>query len=110
MTTKKIKLFCILDGDSSSFSVKVDVEDTVDDLKKAIKEENLPELEGVHSSKLLLHQVAVPEEGIKVNLNMIEYPTPLIKATAEVSEDFGTSPARYCTETCSGQRGLGGNN
>ncbi|KAF9090104.1 hypothetical protein BGX27_002349, partial [Mortierella sp. AM989] len=44
MTSEKVKLFCILDGDSTAFSVKVEVEDTVDDLEKKIKEEKSPKL------------------------------------------------------------------
>ncbi|KAF9393295.1 hypothetical protein BGX21_010802 [Mortierella sp. AD011] len=47
MTSVKVKLFCILDGDSTAFSVKIEPEDTVDDPKKKIKEEKSPEYDDI---------------------------------------------------------------
>ncbi|CAK4838236.1 unnamed protein product, partial [Aphanomyces euteiches] len=35
-----LKLFCVVAGEGRPFSVKIDASETVDDLKKKIKEEN----------------------------------------------------------------------
>ncbi|KAF9408018.1 hypothetical protein BGZ76_005948, partial [Entomortierella beljakovae] len=60
MTTQKIKLFCILDGDSSAFEVKFDADDSIATLKKAIKHEDMPELKGIHSRELILFHISIP--------------------------------------------------
>ncbi|KAF9424622.1 hypothetical protein BGZ76_003498 [Entomortierella beljakovae] len=92
--TLKIKLFCILDGDSSSFSVKVDPDDSIDELKVAIKEKKKPRFDDIASDELVLFHVAVPDEGKHVNLSNVEAPTPLIIGSAEISEVFGSTPAK----------------
>ncbi|KAF9081985.1 hypothetical protein BGX27_004680, partial [Mortierella sp. AM989] len=94
MTTQKIKLFCILDGDSSAFPVKLDSDDTIGELKKAIKEEKKPRLDDIDADKLLLYQIAIPDEGTQVNLNNVDSPKPLLKATTEIAEVFGTAPPK----------------
>ncbi|KAF9383203.1 hypothetical protein BGX21_001623 [Mortierella sp. AD011] len=94
MSTEKIKLFCILDGDSSAFEIKLDADDSISALKKAIKEEKSKALADIDSSDLILFQVAVSDEGIQVNLDEIDSLTPLTKGTAEISEVFGISPVK----------------
>ncbi|KAF9385172.1 hypothetical protein BGX21_001130, partial [Mortierella sp. AD011] len=58
--TSKIKLFCILDGDNSPFEIKVEQDDSIDALKRAIKKGKEPELDDIAADKLLLHQVSIP--------------------------------------------------
>ncbi|KAF9090109.1 hypothetical protein BGX27_002332, partial [Mortierella sp. AM989] len=76
MTTQKIKLFCILDGDSSSFPVDIPLDVTIGDLKEAIKEKKPNDLQGLEADRL------------EKKLEELEDPT------SEVSEVFGTTPAK----------------
>ncbi|KAF8954098.1 hypothetical protein BGZ46_003021, partial [Entomortierella lignicola] len=92
--TQKIKLFCILDGDSSAFEVKLDADDSIAALKKAIKKEKEPRFDDIAADELVLFHVAVLDEGKHVNLSKVEVPTPLIIGSAEISEVFGTAPAK----------------
>ncbi|KAF9086174.1 hypothetical protein BGX27_003252, partial [Mortierella sp. AM989] len=62
MTSEKIKLFCILDGDSSPFPVNLSCDETVGDLKKKIKEEKPNDLQGLDADKLILWHVFIPIE------------------------------------------------
>ncbi|KAF9403927.1 hypothetical protein BGZ76_007169, partial [Entomortierella beljakovae] len=62
MTTQSIKLFCILDGDSSGFEVKLETDDTIAALMKAIKHEKENDLVGIDPDKLILFQVSIPIE------------------------------------------------
>ncbi|KAF9424462.1 hypothetical protein BGZ76_003520 [Entomortierella beljakovae] len=94
MTTQKIKLFCILDGDSSAFEVKLEADDSIAVLKEAIKKKKEPGFDDIASDKLVLYQIAVPDQGIQVNLDKIDSSTPLINGSDEISEVFGTSPAK----------------
>lgn len=92
--TSRIKLFCILDGDSSAFEVKLDADDSIAALKKAIKEEKPSDFQDLDADKLLLYQIAIPDEGTQVNLNNVDSPKPLLKATTEIAEVFGTAPPK----------------
>ncbi|KAF9151304.1 hypothetical protein BGX21_005671 [Mortierella sp. AD011] len=60
MAIQKIKLFCILDGEAAAFPVKLDADDTVGDLKNAIKEEQSPLLDDIRTSELVLFHVSIP--------------------------------------------------
>ncbi|KAF9996950.1 hypothetical protein BGZ79_009311 [Entomortierella chlamydospora] len=90
----QIKLFCIIDGASSAFEVELDTKDSIAALKKAIKKEKEPEFDDIASDKLILFQIAVPDEGTHVYLEDIDSPTPLTKGTTEISEVFGDAPAK----------------
>ncbi|KAF9424465.1 hypothetical protein BGZ76_003517, partial [Entomortierella beljakovae] len=65
-----------------------DTGDTVDNLKKAIKEEKSKTLADIDSSDLILFQVAVPDEG---SLGKAGTSTLLIIRSAEV---VGTAPVK----------------
>ncbi|ORZ18265.1 hypothetical protein BCR41DRAFT_44323 [Lobosporangium transversale] len=90
--TQKIKLFCILDGDSSAFEVQLDADDSIAALKKAIKKEKEPEFDYIPADKLNLFHVSVPDEGATINLANIESKELLTRATSKISKIFGTSP------------------
>ncbi|KAG0009763.1 hypothetical protein BGZ80_002093 [Entomortierella chlamydospora] len=93
MTSDKVKLFCIIDGDSTAFSVKIELEDSVDDLKDAIKKKQSPLFDDIRASELTLWNVVVPDEGIPVNLEHVEPKTLLAKSTKSIKAVFGENPA-----------------
>ena len=53
------KLFCIVLGEKSTFSVKVDETQTVDELKEAIKNKEPHKFKDVDSDELTLHQIKI---------------------------------------------------
>ena len=55
------KIFCVIPDNGAVFSVKVASDDTVDDLKKAIKKEKSQMLANVDADTLTLYRVAVAE-------------------------------------------------
>ncbi|KAF8950651.1 hypothetical protein BGZ46_004403, partial [Entomortierella lignicola] len=94
MTSQEVKLFCILDGASTAFGVFIALVKDIDDLKKAIKDAKDPELNAFAPDMLILWRVAIADEGNPVHLENVESKTPLIKPTDEISEVFGTAPAK----------------
>ncbi|KAF9170208.1 hypothetical protein BGX20_009267 [Mortierella sp. AD010] len=60
MTAQKIKLFCVLDGDSSPFPVDIPLDVTIGDLKEAIKKKKEPEFDDITANRLLLYHVSTP--------------------------------------------------
>ncbi|KAF9345278.1 hypothetical protein BGX26_003324 [Mortierella sp. AD094] len=88
-----IKLFCIIDGDSTAFSVKIEPEDSVDDLKDAIKKKQSPLFDDIRASDLILWSVDVADEGIPVHLDHVESKTQLAKSTKSIKIVFGENLA-----------------
>ncbi|KAF9896380.1 hypothetical protein BX616_007570, partial [Lobosporangium transversale] len=107
--TDKISLFCILDGESTVFSVKILPTKTVDELKKAIKKEIENDLQGIDADELNLYHVSVLDEGTTVNIADVESKEPLTRATSEISKIFGTAPLPKRTIHIVVQRPLEGN-
>ncbi|KAF9346179.1 hypothetical protein BGX34_004129 [Mortierella sp. NVP85] len=64
-----LNIFCVIEGQTKSFSVKVPSDGTVDDLKKAIKEENPNTLEKVDAKDLTLWHVEIPDEDKALTKN-----------------------------------------
>ncbi|KAF9147863.1 hypothetical protein BGX21_006822, partial [Mortierella sp. AD011] len=56
----KIKLFGLLDGDSSAFEVKLEAHDSIAALKEAIKEKKKPRLDDIAADELTLWHVSLP--------------------------------------------------
>ncbi|KAF9995293.1 hypothetical protein BGZ79_011014 [Entomortierella chlamydospora] len=56
------------------FDVKLDPDDSIAALKKAIKEEQSPLFDDIRASDIRLFQIAVPDEGIQVKLDEILSP------------------------------------
>ncbi|KAG0012920.1 hypothetical protein BGZ80_011418 [Entomortierella chlamydospora] len=100
MTSEKVKLFCILDGDSTAFPVKVATDETVGELKTAIKSENKNLFDDVDSRELTLWSVSIassPKRQIILDNLLKEKdntPKELEDPTSEISEVFGTAPAK----------------
>ena len=53
------KIFCMIIGHDSTIPVNINETETVDDLKKAIKEENKPELDACAADALTLFRVGI---------------------------------------------------
>ncbi|KAF9087871.1 hypothetical protein BGX27_002839 [Mortierella sp. AM989] len=69
-----LELFCILEGQNSSFSVEILSSKTVDDLKQAIynKIKNAPRFRYISPHKLALYKVSIPDEDKVLNKSKIE--------------------------------------
>jgi hypothetical protein len=61
-----LQLFCVVDGETSCFSVKIRLDATVDDLKKEIKTQNSPELDIFAAKNLRLFNVNVPAKDMSI--------------------------------------------
>ncbi|KAF9345957.1 hypothetical protein BGX26_002558 [Mortierella sp. AD094] len=95
--TSEITLFCIVDGDSTAFSIDIASTKTVDHLKKEIKKDQSPVFDDLRASDLTLWSVNIPIEG-----DDEENPITLVdqtnrkklRATSDISEVFGTAPPK----------------
>ncbi|KAF9197144.1 hypothetical protein BGZ49_002584 [Haplosporangium sp. Z 27] len=65
MTSNLHTLFCIVEGDSSPFSVKIASNESVDELKKAIKAEKAVLFSDVDADNLTLWRVEIPLVPLK---------------------------------------------
>ena len=57
-----LKLFCVVHPSSSPFSVKLGNDDTVDDLKTAIKLKNPHRIDDIDAAELTLYKVSIPDD------------------------------------------------
>ncbi|KAF9895479.1 hypothetical protein BX616_009612, partial [Lobosporangium transversale] len=100
--TTEITLFCIVDGDSTAFSVDILPNKTVDHLKKKIKEEQSPLFDNLRAQDLILFHVLIPSAPKRqIALNNLtaddeanKKPQELDDSTSEISEVFGSTPAK----------------
>ena len=70
MSTFSLKLFCVVHPASSAFSVKLGNDDTVDDLKTAIKLKNTC-LNDVNAHKLTLYKVSILGKNVAQTLSTL---------------------------------------
>jgi Crinkler effector protein N-terminal domain len=94
----KWKLFCIVVGGNTSFSVKISPDETVDDLKKKIKKEKEHDFAGFDADRLTLYLVNLPDDddlakNVKQPLT-IEPLTPLKKMTKQVEDLLPRGPTK----------------
>ncbi|KAG0247934.1 hypothetical protein BG011_000705, partial [Mortierella polycephala] len=59
MTNDRITLFCLVDGESTSFPVEIESSKTIGDLKKAIKDDNAIAFADVDTKMLTLWKVSI---------------------------------------------------
>ncbi|KAF9086833.1 hypothetical protein BGX27_003090 [Mortierella sp. AM989] len=86
-----LKIFCIVEGQNTSFSVEILSTKTVDDLKKAIKLAKAPELDGFAPDRLTLYKVSIPDEGKAVVESNIKSTKVLLNPLSKkISEFFGS--------------------
>ncbi|KAF9160364.1 hypothetical protein BGX20_002544 [Mortierella sp. AD010] len=81
-TATKLKIFCIVKNESTSFSVDILDSETVDDLKKAIKEAKKPKLDKFGADELTLYKVSIPDEEnivVESNIEMVRLAPPSMK-------------------------------
>ncbi|KAI1288806.1 hypothetical protein EDD11_009648 [Mortierella claussenii] len=104
MTNNLLTLFCVVDGESRPFSVKIESTETISALKDEIKKKKSPRFDDVAADELTLWSVSIPiaddddddddddELPIYIN-NMPKRDKKKLKAVANtVSEIFGNSP------------------
>jgi hypothetical protein len=60
MTDNPLTLFCLVDGETTSFPVEIESTKTVGDLKKLIKTEKAKAFEDVDADQLTLWHVSLP--------------------------------------------------
>ncbi|ORZ10673.1 hypothetical protein BCR41DRAFT_372414 [Lobosporangium transversale] len=78
----KLKLFCIVEGELTSFSVTILSNETIDDLKKVIKAEKAPDLNYIASNKLTLE--LIPGGATKEGL--LSFPKGSVKVLDELEK------------------------
>ncbi|KAG0200201.1 hypothetical protein BGX31_004112, partial [Mortierella sp. GBA43] len=95
-----LDIFCVIEGETKSFSVKVPSNGTVDGLKDAIKAKKSNYFEKIDADDLTLWRVEIPtaspkpfimvEDKTKVkSADRSEYPTTQLDETARISRLFG---------------------
>ena len=101
MTNNLLTLFCLVDGESTSFSVDIDTSKTVDHLKKAIKAEKTNVLSDVDADELTLWRVSIPvdydddDDRIPIVLdNVNNKDKKKLRETRELSEVFPAKPPK----------------
>ncbi|KAF9288478.1 hypothetical protein BGZ74_000909, partial [Mortierella antarctica] len=96
MTDNRMSLFCLVDGEATSnaFSIKIPSSDTVDDLKKAIKNQKAVAFADVDADMLMLWRVSIPDDqddDLPIPLDSVPEKKKL-KATTKLSKVFDTEP------------------
>ncbi|KAG0287865.1 hypothetical protein BGZ98_004454, partial [Dissophora globulifera] len=99
MTDNRLSLFCLVDGDATSFSIKIPLSDTVDDLKKAIKDEIPDTFNGVDSKNLALWRVSipVPPKKDRKHISLSDLPSNSreeLDETDDVADVFADTPPK----------------
>ncbi|KAF9900515.1 hypothetical protein EC991_007219 [Linnemannia zychae] len=60
MANNLLTLFCLVDGESTPFPVKIESTETIGSLKDEIKLKNAPEFDDIAADKLTLWRVSIP--------------------------------------------------
>jgi hypothetical protein len=92
----KWKLFCIVVGGNTSFSVKISSDETVDDLKKAIKKEKEHDFAGFDADRLTLFKVDVPALDLSKALEQIpklDLSSATMNPVLKLSRYYSTTPS-----------------
>ncbi|KAF9419455.1 hypothetical protein BGZ76_004242 [Entomortierella beljakovae] len=96
--TSDIPLFCVIEFNSTPFSVYINPSNTIGDLKKAIKKEKANEFAKLDAYKLTLFQIDAPSTPKRpINLDMLtnERINPkVLDPTSDISEVYETDPSK----------------
>ena len=84
------KLFCSIEGTSTDFSVTIDANETIDDLKKRIKYENAPDLNDINPAKLKLWKVEIPDDQ-EIDFSSLA-PEDELKPTRRINRYWEATP------------------
>ncbi|KAG0046286.1 hypothetical protein BGZ83_008526 [Gryganskiella cystojenkinii] len=92
-----LTLFCIVDGESTPFSVDIDASKTVDHLKETIKTKKTNDFSNVDADKLTLWRVSIPvlpkKERKQISLADVSSKEELDE-TDDISDVFEESPLK----------------
>jgi len=91
----ELKLFIYVIGiGGSSFSVTIQSSKTVDDLKKAIKEEKKNDLKDIDADRLTLYKVSIPDgKNLEQSAQQAIREAPELDVpSCPLFEEFGTQP------------------
>ena len=101
MTNNLLTLFCLVDGESTSFSVDIDTSKTVDHLKDLIKTALSPQCDDIAAKDLTLWHVSIPvdydddDDRIPIVLdNVNNKDKKKLRETRELSEVFPAKPPK----------------
>ncbi|KAF9986697.1 hypothetical protein BGZ65_006582 [Modicella reniformis] len=90
----ELTIWCVVDGESTAFSVKPKSAESVDDLKKAIKKQRPNDLAKVAADRLALWKVSIPIEDDErpISLDNLTDKKKL-KVSDKISVHFPETPA-----------------
>ncbi|KAI8594762.1 hypothetical protein EDD21DRAFT_392969 [Dissophora ornata] len=97
MTDHRITLFCVVDGETTPFSVDIDSSKTVDHLKEAIKAKKTNDFSDVDADKLTLWCVAIPVVSVDKRRPIVldEFDSAAeLDPTDDLSDVFGKVPPK----------------
>lgn len=94
MTDNLLCLFCVVNGESMSFSVEIDWAKTVDHLKKAIKAEKSPQFDDVTTNEITLWHVSILDDelGSTIMITALDDKTALSNLRTWLYKLFPKSP------------------
>ncbi|KAG0327520.1 hypothetical protein BGZ99_007478, partial [Dissophora globulifera] len=97
MTHNCLSLFCLVDGESTPFPVKIESSESVGELKKAVKAEKAPEFDDVAADKLTLWHVSIPvlAKAERKEISLIDVQSKEeLDETDDVSDVFAVQPPK----------------
>ncbi|ORZ12933.1 hypothetical protein BCR41DRAFT_98142 [Lobosporangium transversale] len=86
----ELKIFCIVEGEATSFPVNTLSNRSVGELQQAIKAAKKPELDHVAADKLTLYKVSIPDEGKTIVESEIESKEALAIASKKLGNIFNS--------------------
>jgi len=98
-----LNIFCVIEGETKSFSVDIERTKTVDHLKKAIKADQSPDLDHINPKNLTLWRVDIPVNDLpallgswkdKQNLLNFLSSKKQLEATEDLSDVFEEKPPK----------------
>ncbi|KAF9896598.1 hypothetical protein BX616_007140, partial [Lobosporangium transversale] len=90
----ELKIFCIVDGEATAFSVKILSNCSVDELKQAIKAAKKNAFKDIDADQLTLYRVSIPDEDKTVVESEIVSKEALTIASMELWEIFNSELPR----------------
>ena len=87
-----IKLFCVVKGTTTPFSVVIDSGETVDDLKNAIKAKKPNDFASIDADRLRLWQVEIPDDRNDLIANPALPDNDELQATKRIRRYFPEQP------------------
>ena len=95
---KLYKLFCLIENSSTAFSVTIVATETVDDLKKRIKDEKSNALQNVDADQLKLWKVEIPDDQ-EIDFSSLA-PEDELKPTRRINRYWEATPLEDHIHVC----------